>query len=144
MIDFWAKLRQQLIEHEGVRLTAYLDPAGKVTIGCGRNLSDVGISLTMSDQMLDEDIGRALEGCRRAFGWFDGLDEVRQRVLVDMTFNMGLSRLLGFRLMLSAVQAENFEEAARQMLKSRWATQVGPRAIRLAEWMRKGVETRQT
>lgn len=138
MLDFWAKLRAQLTEAEGVRLTAYTDTVGKTTIGCGRNLTDVGISQAMSDQMLDEDIGRAHDECRRAFGWFDGLDEVRQRVLVEMMFNLGRPRLLGFRLMLSAVQSRNFDEASRQMLQSVWATQVHQRAVRLARWMKSG------
>ncbi len=136
-LDFWATLRSQLREHEGVRLMPYSDSVGKLTIGCGRNLTDNGISQATCDQMLDEDIGRALDDLH-TFAWFAELDEVRQRVLIDLVFNIGLPRLLGFRLMLAAVESGDYEEAAAQMLDSRWASQVQRRAIRLAAMMRTG------
>jgi lysozyme len=138
MIDMWAKLRVQLTQHEGRRQFPYLDTAGKITIGVGRNLTDAGISEYLVDRMLDEDIGRAFDDLRRSLPWFGGLDDVRQRVLLDMCFNMGITRLMGFQRMLQAVQARRYDEAAAQMLDSRWATQVGQRATRLAQMMRSG------
>jgi lysozyme len=136
-IDFWATLRAQLREHEGVRLMPYTDTVGKTTIGVGRNLSDNGISQATCDQMLDEDIGHALEDLQ-TFAWFAELDEVRQRVLIDMVFNIGLTRLRGFTRMLTAVESGDYDEAATQMLDSRWAAQVVQRAARLAGMMRTG------
>lgn len=137
MTDFWAALRAQLREHEGVRLFPYTDTVGKMTIGCGRNLTDNGISQATCDQMLDEDIGHALDGLH-TFSWFSELDDVRQRALIDLAFNVGLTRLHGFRLMLAAIESGDYEEAAKQMLTSRWASQVGQRAVRLAGMMASG------
>lgn len=139
MLDFWAKLRAQLTEHEGRRLELYTDTVGKVTGGVGHNFTDNGISPAVCDLMLDEDIGRAINDLK-TFRWFNGLDDMRQRVLVDLVFNIGLPRLRGFRLMLAAVEAGDFEEASQQMLDSLWAHQVGHRAIRLAQMMATGRE----
>lgn len=134
---FMVALRAQLQEHEGVRLFPYTDTVGKVTIGVGRNLTDNGISQSICHQMLNEDILRALDELQ-VFTWFASLGSVRQRVLVDMCFNVGMSKLRGFKLMLAAVSVGDYDEAARQMLDSLWAQQVGQRAIRLASMMASG------
>lgn len=133
-----AKLRAQLQRHEGVRRFPYRDTVGKLTIGCGRNLDDVGISAGESDYLLTNDIDvRVLALAKRYPSWFPALDPVRQAVLVNMAF-MGLSRLAGFRKMLSAIGAKDYETAAAEMLSSKWATQVGARAAELAIQMRTG------
>jgi lysozyme len=67
------------------------------------------------------------------------IDEVRQRVLANMCFNMGITRLLKFRNMLGAIQLKNWDRAADEMVNSPWYTQVGARAVRLVQAMRTGV-----
>ena len=127
----------QLIFHEGERLTPYQDTVGKWTIGVGRNLTDRGISVHTSRQMLDEDITEC-ETDLYTFGWYQALTPLRQRVLLDMRFNLGPSRFRQFKNTLGAVARGDYEAASRGMLASKWAKQVGARAVRLAEWMRRG------
>lgn len=131
-------LRQQLIAHEGVRFFPYTDTAGKLTIGVGRNLTDVGISPQEANTLLDNDINGAVAGLNRRWPWFPTLDPMRQRVLIDMAFNLGITGLAGFPKMLAAVEAGAYDEAADEMLDSTWAKQVGTRAVKLAAMMRTG------
>lgn len=135
-----AALKRQLRRHEGIRLKPYRDTVGKLTIGIGRNLDDKGISEAEASFLLDSDIASVLESLDNAFPWWKKLDDVRQRVLADMCFNMGIGGLLGFTNMLSAVRAENYRAAAAEMLSSRWAIQVGNRAKRLSQMMETGQE----
>jgi lysozyme len=135
-----AKLRAQLQRHEGVRLRPYRDTVGKLTIGCGRNLDDVGISAGESDVLLTNDIDRAVHGLVVRYpDWFPALDPVRQAVLVNMAFNLGLSGLAGFVRTLDCVARGQFADAADRMLQSKWAKQVKGRATELAAQMRSGV-----
>ncbi len=135
-----AALRAQLIGHEGLKLTPYVDSVGKLTIGVGRNLTDVGISPHEALEFLDHDIDAAIAGIQKALPWTSRLDAVRFRVLIDMAFNLGVTGLLGFRRMLAALQADDYGRAADEMVQSAWVRQVGARALRLAEMMRTGVE----
>ena len=130
----------ELERDEGLRLHPYTDTVGKVTIGIGRNLIDVGITKTEAYALAGADIDAAVGDLDHYTPWWSRLSEVRQRVLVNMAFNMGIKRLQGFALFLNAAQLGDWEEAAKQMLDSQWARQVGPRATRLAEQMRKGYE----
>ena len=130
-------LRQQLINHEGMRLFPYVDTVGKTSIGAGRNLTDRGISHAEARVLLDNDINHALDDLT-VFPWFSLLDAVRQRVFVDLCFNMGLNRLMGFEKMLAASVAGQWETAATELLNSRYAQQVGDRAVRLATMLRTG------
>lgn len=132
------KLQKQLVLHEGVRLKPYRCAAGRMTIGIGRNLDDVGITQDEAMLMLRTDIARALSGVRTELPWFEQIDHVRQRVLVDMAFNLGIDGLMAFKQTLAAVRAGDYDRAATEMLNSRWAAQVGERARRLARMMRTG------
>jgi lysozyme len=131
-------LKDMLIRHEGERLKVYMCPAGKPTIGVGRNLEDRGISHVESDFLLDNDIEAFTANLNKRLFWFKELDLVRQAVLVDMAFNMGVAGLMAFKKTLKAIENGKWTEASRQMLDSRWATQVGSRATELAEMMRTG------
>ena len=131
-------LRNQLRVDEGVRLKPYRDTVGKLTIGCGRNLDDVGISMEEVAYMLDNDITEAERVARTLFTNYDSLSEVRKAVLSNMAFNLGQPRLAAFRKLRKAVQEEDWAEASRQMLQSLWASQVGARATRLAKQMEVG------
>ncbi len=135
--DDMQRLKALLARHEGLRLRAYVDTVGKVTIGYGRNLTDVGISATTADDLLDEDIARTFNALADQFGWFGSLDAVRQRALIDMAF-MGPAKLLEFRDMIAALARGNYDAAAAAMLDSLWARQVKGRATELAEMIRTG------
>jgi lysozyme len=134
------ELKEQLVRHEGLRLKPYLDTAvpPRMTIGCGRNLTDRGISHATAEQMLEEDIDLVLSELEDKLPFFEKLDPVRQRVLADMCFNLGIGGLLGFHNTLKLVEEGKFDAAATNMLLSRWSQQVGPRAHTLARMMREG------
>jgi lysozyme len=131
-------LFSELERDEGIRLRPYLDTEGKMTIGIGRNLDDIGIDPEEARYMCRKDIQRAESGLTTVIPNWRGLSDARQRVLINMCFNMGPTRLAGFKNMVSAVKTDNFEDAAKEMLDSKWAKQVGARAERLAEMMRRG------
>lgn len=126
----------QLKIDEGLRLKPYRCTADKLTIGYGRNLEDVGISKDEAEYLFANDIKEAESELRHAFPWFEELAETRQDVLVNMCFNLGLTRLLGFKKFLKAVSLGEYETAAHEMMNSAWAEQVGDRAKRLARLMR--------
>jgi lysozyme len=132
-----ATLQAELVRDEGERLKPYKDTVGKTTIGIGRNLEDVGISHDEALMLLANDIVRAELWLDRNLPWWRSLDPVRQRVLVNMAFNLG-GRLLSFKNTLKAVQAHDWHAAHDGMLDSLWARQVGARAKRLAYMMLTG------
>lgn len=133
-----AVLEAMLLRHEGLRLKPYRDSVGKLTLGVGRNLDDVGISRDEALVLLRNDVARTQAALDAALPWRGGLDPVRGRVLVDMAFNLGVAGLLGFPDTLAAVRAGRFAQAAEHMLASRWAGQVRARALELAAMMRTG------
>ena len=152
-------LIEKLISHEGLRLEVYQDSLGIDTIGIGRNLDDRGITQDELDWMdyptiehvysdgiteadaiylAQNDVQIVEEELLAAHPCVENLDAVRQLVLVDMAFNMGVPRLCKFKNMWSAIHEGKFEAAAREMLDSRWATQVKGRATKLANAMHNG------
>lgn len=128
-------LKQQLMHDEGLRLHPYRDTVGKLTIGFGRNLDDVGITREEAEIMLDNDIEQVRSELSR-FDWFEQLDAKRRDVIMNMCFNLGLPTLLKFENMIAALSAHQYQRAADEMLDSLWARQVGKRAERLAKTMR--------
>ena len=129
------KLKDQLILHEGLELKSYQCSAGFITLGVGRNVEELGITEDEARYLLDNDILRVTKELDSNLPWWRDLSEVRQRVVVDMVFNLGISRFLNFKNAINAMQEEDWEEAAAQMLDSKWADQVGKRADRLAKAM---------
>ncbi len=133
------RIKEQLVRHEGLRLKPYRCTAGKLTIGIGRNLDDCGISQSEAYVMLINDIMNCEKQLQAKIpDIYDGLDEVRKSVLLNMCFNLGINGLLGFKNTLAFVKAGDWERAANNMLVSKWAKQVGRRAIELSELIRKG------
>jgi len=132
-------LVEQLFRDEGVRLKPYRDSVGKLTIGIGRNLDDKGISATEAEMLLSDDIAEVQAKLQAALPWVYQLDDARRGVLENMAFNMGVEGLLQFHHMLGYVQTGKYDQASFEMLQSKWATEVGPRATRLAQQMRTGV-----
>jgi len=132
------QLRLMILKHEGLRLFPYKDTVGKLTIGVGRNLDDRGISRDEAMTMLANDIETARLGLIHTYPWFNSLDEVRQSVLVDMTFNMGIGGVSKFILTMEYIKKGEYEKASQEMLRSTWSKQVGSRSIELSEMVRTG------
>ena len=126
-----------LIRHEGLRLKPYRDTVGKLTIGVGRNLDDVGITREEALYLLKNDIDNARRELIKTIPRFLDMDKVRQIVLISMTFNLGLSRFKRFKKLIAAIERKDWDQAAKEMLNSKWAKQVGRRATELAQMMRR-------
>ena len=152
-------LIKKLIAAEGLRLQVYKDTLGIDTIGIGRNLEDRGITkeelndldiptiehvyeygITEADAvyLATNDVQIVEEELVRAHPCVDRLDSVRQLILIDMAFNMGVPRLCKFKKMWAAVECGDYPTAAKEMLDSRWAKQVKGRATKLANAMHNG------
>src|SRR5262245_2874706 len=131
-------LVEQLKRDEGLRLTPYKDSVGKLTIGYGRNLADKGINQSEAEFMLSNDIAEVATALVKAVPWVGDLDEARRGVLENMAFNLGVAGLLRFARTLAMIEAGDYDSAADAMLESKWANQVGERALRLSEQLRTG------
>ena len=141
MIDFKTdpKLLKLLKKHEGCKLKPYYCTAGYLTIGYGRNLEANGITALEAELMLIHDIDTVQKELDSMLPWWREIQgEDRQRVLVDMGFNLGITKLCGFENTLSLIRAGHYDAAASAMLHSKWAKQVGNRAITLHNMMKKG------
>jgi lysozyme len=122
---------------EGRRRLPYRDTKGKLTIGVGFNLDDVGLYDDEIDFILKRRIERAMAEAAK-LPVYPNLSPARKSVIVDMVFNMGLQKVLGFKNMLSNLKLGIWDLAAQDMLNSEWADEVGNRAIQLAEVMKSG------
>jgi lysozyme len=129
---------EQLKRDEGLRLTAYKDSLGKVTIGYGRCLETEGITRDEAEFLLHNDVIAKSAELAAALPWTQQLDDARRAVLQNMSFNIGVHGVCEFRHMLAALQAGDYEKAADEMASSLWAKQVGARADRLEKQMRSG------
>ena len=125
-------LIKQLQKHEGLRLKPYRCSAGKLSIGYGRNLDDVGISKPEALMLLSNDVHKCIKQVKENIHCFNKLNDVRQNVLINMCFNLGIYGLLGFKRFLKALEEEDWVLAKTEMLDSVWAIQVGKRAIELS------------
>lgn len=134
MTDYRTKLESE----EGLRLKPYKCSEGKLTIGIGHNLDANGISLAVANLIYKEDEARAIKDAKSLVSNFNDLSDDRKTALVDMAFQMGKTRLRGFKNMIQAVEIGAFDVAAKEMLDSRYARQTPSRANRSAELMKKG------
>jgi len=134
------RLVKMLKLHEGVRNHVYVCTAGYETIGVGRNISDSGLGLTDEEIniLLMNDIERVKKELSNSFSWFVDLDEVRQNAIIDMCFNLGLSRLNQFVKALDGMASKDYDKAADEFMDSRWSQQVGQRAVTVTEMIRTG------
>jgi lysozyme len=128
-----------LTRDEGLRLKPYRCTAGKLTIGVGRNLEDVGITKEEAEQMLANDISRVTVDIVKRIPWALKLDDARFSVIHSMVFQMGIGGVMNFRKFLNALQMGDYTKASIEMMDSKWAQHDSPaRAKRLAEVMRSG------
>jgi lysozyme len=153
----------ELSRDEGDRFKVYIDTEGHPSVGTGRNLDArkgglLGISpsetltlritrasvikngITNAQRivLLNNDVNDCLRDLDRALPWWRSMDGVRQRVLVNMCFNMGIGTLLGFKNTLRFMETKQWAAAAHGMMVSKWARQVGDRAERLSTLMIQG------
>lgn len=126
-------IRDQLIRDEGLQLKVYRCPAGKLSVGVGRNLQDRGITQAEALYLLDNDVEDFTARLIKAMPWTQQLDGARFGVLVNMAFNMGVDGLTRFKQMLTAMEAGEWGRAAQELLNSVYAQQVPGRAKRLAQ-----------
>ena len=134
------RLTDQLIIDEGLKLKPYRCSADKLTIGVGRNISEGGLGLSKDevDFLLVNDIKRVQDELTRNFSWFLDLNEARRDAMVDICFNLGLTRLRSFANALEAMSYGQYEIAANEFMDSRWSQQVGNRAVEVTEMIRTG------
>lgn len=132
-----ADLVESTVHHEGFRANAYQDTEGVWTIGYGTNLQELKITPALARVWLREKLAEA-EQEAKSNGYLDGLNRARRNVVIEMIYNLGLPRFQTFQRFLAALRARNWNQAADEMLDSKWARQVGRRADRLANLMRTG------
>lgn len=133
-----AALRSDLIRDEGLRLKPYRCTAGKLTLGVGRNLDDVGISEAEAICLLDNDIS-ACQTDLHTFDWFTSLDAPRQRALLNMRFQLGPAGFRGFTKMLHALAGRDLRRAVAEARDSKWARTDSPeRAARVLALLEHG------
>ena len=133
------QLLTQLMVDEGLKLKPYKDSVGKLTIGYGRNLDDNGISQAVAENFLRSDLKVAIYDLDHAgISWWRDLSNRRQEALINMCFNLGLPKLILFEKMLVALKLKEWKKAHDEALDSKWAGQVGDRAIRIATAFQNG------
>jgi lysozyme len=143
--------REQLKIDEGLRLRKYRCSEGHWTIGYGWNLENAlpgdiasyfrlhgAITEDMAERLLDISIDTATRQCKSVFSDFDQFSERRRDALINMVFNLGVGHFLEFRRMIRAIKAGDWYWAADEAQDSKWFTQVGNRAVRIAKELREG------
>lgn len=135
------RLLETLKRHEGVRYYVYRDHLGYETIGVGRCINravGLGLSPDEVEYLLINDVQRCIEELDGAFEWFKNLDEVRREAMINLCFNLGLTKLRKFVNALEAMKQRNYNKAATEFLNSKWANQVGERSREVAQMIRTG------
>ncbi len=129
------RLKDRLILHEGLKLKPYRDQLGFVTIGIGRCLDKKGISKQEAFYLFENDIDDVLKEVAGNIEFFSSLDDIRQEILVEMCFQIGMDGLLKFKRFLSFLEIKDYKSAALEMLDSEWANQTPGRARELSQLM---------
>jgi lysozyme len=131
-------MRAELTRDEGRRRFPYYDQGNRMTIGVGHDIADVGLNDACIDFILGEDIHAACADLDHNIAWWRTLDPVRQRVMVGMAFNLGWTKFAQFSRFFSAMHQARWDDAALELIASRWAVQVGDRAKRYEQMVRTG------
>lgn len=129
-LEAWIK------SYEGLNLHTYVDTNGHVTVGWGRNL-EKGISISEAQLMFENDLQECFLELQKYNWWNIQPIEVKQ-ALVNMCFNLGITKLLEFKDMIAALEAKDYTKAAQAALDSTWAKQVHQRANDIALVIREG------
>ena len=132
------QLAAQLTVDEGLRIKVYTDTVGKLTVGVGRNISDRAFSADEIALMLKNDIAAVCSQLDKAAPWWSSLSERRKQALANFTFNVGIGTALTFKNTMQLLQSGQYTAAADEMMRSKWASQVGARAVRITTMIREG------
>jgi|TARA_R110000772_G_scaffold2348_2_gene8095 lysozyme len=142
------KLREELTFDEGCINKIYLDHLGYPTFGIGHLVLETDpehgkeVGTPVSEERIKEcfenDIENVFNDLDRNIPWWRDLPKDLILVIANMSFNLGITRLLKFKNFLKAMEDKDWDKAAVEMIDSRWAIQVGPRAIRLKDRVLKG------
>lgn len=128
---------------EDLRLKPYVDSVGKVTIGYGYNIHDLGITPEIAEALFMISLAHARRDLASTLGtaeclWLQNDEPARYAVLVDMMFNLGVTRFRGFTNMIAAVKDRDWDRAAIEAKDSYWYHQVGRRGPRNVDILRTG------
>jgi len=132
------KMINDLKRDEGFRSKPYYCPAGKLTIGFGRNLDAVGISEAEAGSLLANDAFYAMRELRKKYEWFENLAPARQAAMVNMAFNLGMRGFAGFKKMIAAMSRAHYDHAAMECLDSLAAKKLKSRYERIAQMIKTG------
>tara|TARA_R110002049_G_scaffold56928_4_gene156591 strand:+ start:1256 stop:1675 length:420 start_codon:yes stop_codon:yes gene_type:complete len=134
------QLIAMLKRHEGVKSHIYKCSAGYESIGVGRNISKSGLGLSEDevDYLLESDISRVIKELSSEYPWFSSLDDVRKDAMIDISFNLGATRLRGFKRALAAMDVANYKTASLEFLDSKWSRDVKGRSTELAYMIETG------
>ncbi len=134
------KLIKMITRHEGVRSHVYKCSQDMETIGIGRAIGPGGLGLSDDEisMLLANDINRVIDELSASFPWFLELDEVRRDAIIDICFNLGITKLLNFKNALNSMEMRDFKAAAMHFYDSRWSRQVGDRADELCDMIQTG------
>lgn len=116
------ELKQSIRESEALKLTVYKCPAGVWSIGYGRNLEHVGVSKNEAEILLENDLLDIKLSVEDKFNWFKDLNDIRQNVIVEMVYNMGLGNFSKFKNTITYIKNKEYEKASKEMLNSKWHT----------------------
>lgn len=144
LMDPWNNLRKELIADEGSRARVYRCSGGKLTVGVGRNLEDIGLSQDEIQFLLSNDLKRCENELDQTYPWWKELTPPLQDVLMNMCFQLGIAKLRGFHKFLEHLQAGRYMDASKEMLASSWARQTKFRAERLAKVVERAVVTQKS
>lgn len=142
MEETYKKLVGALKVHEGAvrndsgRHLVYRCPAGKLTIGYGRNLEDLGLSEDEAKYLLENDILRCCQELAQEYPWFKELEGARRDAIINIFYNLGATKFRTFKNAIAAMERGEYRKASKEFLDSRWATQVRGRALTLADMVR--------
>jgi len=140
-------LKKHIILSEGFRQKLYRDTSertgfegkqGKLTIGYGYNIDDLGLPEDICMMLLDRKLAESIDTLSEKLPWTDGMDEVRRGVFIEMLYNMGWPTFSAFKGTISAAERGDYKLTSEHMLDSLWARQVGIRAERMAKMMETG------
>lgn len=127
----YGALKAWIKSYEGFDDKPYVDSVGKLTIGYGRNLEDNGITPAEADFLFNNDLDRTIRELQE-YPWYLAAPESCQNGLINMCFNLGITKLLTFKAMISCLIEKDYRKAAMEALNSKWAYQVGKRAKDIA------------
>ena len=122
-------IKKRLIDFEGLVVKAYVCPTGYISVGVGRNLETNGITEEEAMYLLNNDIADVIGKLDKHWIAWRKLPITAQYVCIDLVFNMGINSFMSFRMTRAHMEMGDFEKAGIELLNSKYAKQVGRRAI---------------